>query len=85
MTITLTPATHETFMTYAEDAGNWSGNPYVSEGNVACTRETRGNLSDLVKKGLIRIVPPSDIGSYVVFTPLGVEYAAQHGIDLSWI
>lgn len=80
----LTAASHETFMLYAEDAANWSGNPWVSEGNIQPTKEERGNLSDLVKKGLIEI-RRTDVGKYIKFTPDGIAYASANGVDLSWI
>lgn len=74
----LTADSLATFLLYAKDAGNWSGNPYVSSGNVKCTKSMRGNLSDLVKKGLIII---SDTGShmYIEFTAVGKQLAAEHG------
>ena len=80
----LTTASHETFMLYADDAANWSGNPWVSEGNIEPTKAQRGNLSDLVKKGLIEIVD-FEPGTYIKFTPDGIAYATANGIDLSWI
>jgi len=49
-TMQLTADSLKTFLLYANDAGNWGGNPYVSGGNVKCTKSMRGNLSDLVKK-----------------------------------
>ena len=45
--MTLTEASHEVFMTYAKDASNWCGRPWVTKGNIDCTNEMRGNLSDL--------------------------------------
>lgn len=79
----LTKDSHDTFMLYADDAGNWSGNPWVSEGNIQPTKAQRGNLSDLVKKGLIEIVD-YEPGTYIKFTDAGKAYAGAHGIDLSW-
>lgn len=81
-TIKLTPDTIETFTLYAEDAGNWSGNPWVSVGNITCTREMRGNLSDLVQKGLIRIEDAGDGDKYIVFTDSGLELARVLGIEI---
>lgn len=77
----LTAASHDTFMMYAEDAGNWSGNPWVSEGNIQPTKEQRGNLSDLVKKGLIEICD-YEPGTYIEFTEAGKAYAAANGIQI---
>jgi len=74
----LTADSLKTFLLYANDAGNWSGTPYVSSGNVKCTKSMRGNLSDLVKKTLITI---HDSGSdmYIEFTETGKRLAAEYG------
>lgn len=86
MTEVLTPDSLETFLTYARDAPNWNGSPWVSHGNIDCTKQMRGNLSDLVKKGLVQIEDyegrgrPKDM--YVVFTAAGKALAAEHGISL---
>lgn len=81
MNTTLTPDTLETFLLYAEDAGNWSGCPWVSIGNIAPTRQMRGNLSDLVQKGLVQI---NDDGGdkYMTFTKTGEALALEHGIQI---
>lgn len=83
--IELTEESHKLFMEYAEDAGNWDGNPWVADGNVKCGRERRGNLSDLVKKGLIETAEYEPGSYYVIFTKLGKMYAKSRGEDLSWI
>jgi len=77
-TMQLTADSLKTFLLYANDAGNWGGNPYVSGGNVKCTKSMRGNLSDLVKKALITI---HDSGSdmYIEFTETGKRLASEHG------
>ena len=80
----LTEASLDLFLAYAEDADNWSGMPWVSIGNVGVDKHARGNLSDLVKKGLIEI-GESDGDSYVTFTDAGKDLAAAHGVDLSWV
>ncbi len=85
MRIELTEASHELFMDYAKDAGNWSGNPWVSDGNVECGPKRRGNLSDLVKKGLIETEEYEPGEYYVIFTRIGKMYAKANGEDLSWI
>lgn len=77
----LTAASHEVFMTYAYDAGNWSGNPWVSVGNIQITKEQRGNLSDLVKKGLIQIQECGWGQAFIEFTEAGKQYAAANDID----
>lgn len=85
MRIELTLASHALFMEYARDADNWDGNPWVSEGNVRCGRQRRGNVSDLIKKGLITTDEYEPGSDYVVFTDEGKRYAASHGVDLFWI
>jgi hypothetical protein len=53
MTTNLTSASLDLFLAYAEDAGNWSGNPWV-DGNVSLDAAGRGNLTDLKRKGLLQ-------------------------------
>ena len=84
MSESLTQASLDVFLAYAEDADNWSGMPWVSIGNVGTDKQMRGNLSDLVKKGFIEI-GESNGDSYVTFTDAGKVLAAEHGVDLSWI
>ena len=78
--INLPPASLETFLEYANDAANWSFSPLVSTGNVHCTKAMRGNLADLVKKGLIEIEGERG-DEYVWFTDAGIELALAHGCD----
>jgi hypothetical protein len=78
---TLTPATLAVFIAYAEDAPNWSGTPWVSAGNVECTKATRGNLSDLVQKGLI-VIDESYGDTFIRFTSAGLDLAAECGIQV---
>ena len=80
MTATLTSGTYKVFMLYANDADNWSGNPWVSDGNVQLTGAQRGNLSDLVQKGLLT-VEDSYGQKYVQFTEAGKAYAEENGIN----
>jgi hypothetical protein len=83
---TLTTASRETFRIYAEDAMDWGGNPWVSVGNVHCTREMRGNLSDLVKKELIEICDNEGRGRaadmFISFTETGRSLAQSMNINL---
>lgn len=79
----LTDDTLRVFLMYAKDAGNWGGLPWVSNGNISPTKADRGNLSDLVKKGLIKIEEDSELGRYVAFTPAGSALAGHHGIILN--
>jgi hypothetical protein len=80
----LTPASKETFILYAEDAGNWSGYPWVSVGNIGPTKAQRGNITDLNKKGLIEI-GDDDGDKFISFTEAGKAYAKSIGIDLDWV
>lgn len=84
MRVEITEASKEVFRLYAEDAGQWSGCPWVSDGNIDPTKEQRGNLSDLVKKGLIKI-QDSDGQKVMHFTESGVKFAETLGIDLSYV
>lgn len=79
--INLTPASLDTLLEYAFDSGNWSYRPYVSCGNVTCTKAMRGNLSDLVQKGLIVIHEEGTRESYITFTEAGAAVAKAHGCD----
>lgn len=81
--MSLTISSHDLFMAYAEDAGNWSGMPLVG-GNVPATKEAAGNLTDLKRKGFITTF--QDAGeAWICFTDAGIAYAEKHGCDLSWI
>lgn len=79
---TLTPDSLEVFRMYAEDAPNWSGTPWVSVGNIDLTREQRGNLTDLVRKGLVVVNDYGDGDTYLTFTEAGQRRAFDLGIDL---
>jgi hypothetical protein len=68
------------FMKYAEDAGNWNGQPLVG-GNVPDTKEDRGNLTQLKRAGLI--TTDTDEGCiWLNFTPAGVKYARTLGFKM---
>ena len=47
----LTADTLATLLLYARDAGNWDGHPWVSGGNVECTKEMRGICRILCNAG----------------------------------
>jgi hypothetical protein len=81
----LTEKSIELFRFYADDAANWSGNPWLN-GNRTFTKEDRGNLTQLKKAGLLRTARDSEFGEYIVFTKEGIEYAATLGIEMeiSW-
>ena len=87
-TTTMTPTTLALFLAYAADAGNWSGQPLVG-GNVGGTKEERGNLTQMKKAGLITTFDTKEPGSpkctWIDFTEAGKAFAAEHGVDLSWI
>lgn len=79
------------FKMYAEDAGNWSGQPAVG-GNVLMVSPRSDNgymchliMADLVQTIEVELNPGEAPASYLAFTPFGVAEAAKEGIDLSWI
>lgn len=76
----LTADSLATFKLYANDAPNWGGNPWVSHGNISPTKAMRGNLSDLVQKGLIEI--QWNDHKYIQFTAAGHELATELGIAI---
>lgn len=80
-TTTITAESLRVFLAYANDAGNWSGQPLVG-GNVGGGPEERGNLTQLKRAGLIKtFVDEGD--TWLYFTTEGVALAAEHGVDLS--
>ncbi len=90
----LTKRSLEIFLEFAEDAKNWSGTPWVNDGNIWLDKEDRGNLADLIKKGLI-VIRDAEAGgpdegskknSIMAFTKTGVCLAGLHGIawDADW-
>lgn len=79
----ITETSKQLFIDFAKDAGNWSGMPLVG-GNVASSKELRGNLTQLKRAKLVGT--QADEGqTWLYFTDAGIAYAAELGIDLSWI
>ncbi len=72
----LTTETQNLFISFVEDAPNWSGQPIVD-----ITKEQRGNLSDLKRKGLVETFR-DDGCDWVIFTPSGISYANELGYQL---
>lgn len=64
------------FIALASDADNWNGQPLID-----ITKEQRGNLSDLKKKGLITTFR-DDGCDWADFTDDGIALAAEHGISI---
>lgn len=76
----ITPVSLALFLAYAEDAGNWSGQPLVG-GNVGGSKEDRGNLTQLKRAKLITTC--TDEGcTWLSFTDAGKALAAEHNIKL---
>jgi len=75
--IKITERSKSLFISYAKDAGNWSGTPMV-DGD----KESRGNLTQLKLAGLLSTFDSDGI-AFVRFTDLGVEYAASLGITIN--
>ena len=73
----MTPATKALFVTFAEDADNWSGTPLLD-----ITAAERGNLSDLKKRGLVKTMRDEGC-DWVIFTEAGVAFGAELGYELS--
>lgn len=84
-TVNLTADSAALFTALIEDAGNWSGQPLIG-GNVEMTKARKGNLTDLVKKGLLTVVDDGEGHTYAAFTMAGVELAAAMGLpDAGWL
>lgn len=77
----LTPDSLAVFTLYAKDAGNWAGQPMVANYSKERMKSIRGNLADLVKKGLI-VIFESDDCEFIDFTNAGQALAAELGINL---
>jgi hypothetical protein len=69
----LSAESHSLFCELASDAGDWHGQPLVQ-----ITKEQRGNLSDLKKKGLLT-TSTSDGLQFAQFTDAGIALAASPG------
>ncbi len=80
-TINITEQSKALFLAYAEDAGNWSGNPLVG-GNVGGSKEDRGNLTQLKRAGLLTTFKDEGC-NWIEFTELGKQYAAENGIVIA--
>jgi hypothetical protein len=76
----ITEASKSLFIAYAEDAGNWGGNPLVG-GNVGDAPADKGNLTQLKKAGLVR-TEIEEGNAWLFFTTLGKAYATQLGIEI---
>ena len=82
--VNITATSHDVFMMYAEDAGNWGGVPMVGA-NVGGTKEERGNLTNLKKAGLIETFTDDDGPEtciWIEFTEAGLAYSLEHGIEI---
>jgi hypothetical protein len=83
--LNLPTASFDYFALLANDAGNWSGNPYF-DGNVSSGRSTSGYVRTLKAAGLIESQYDEDARmSFAVFTDEGIRAAALIGIDLTYI
>ena len=72
----ITEASLSLFISLANDAENWSGEPLID-----ITKEQRGNLSDLKKKGLLTTFRDEGC-DWAIFTDEGKSLAAEHGIQI---
>jgi hypothetical protein len=70
----MTDGTRNLFFALVRDAGNWNGTPMIT-----CDRITRGNLTDLKRRGLVTTF--SDNGAeFADFTAEGVREARRLGL-----
>jgi hypothetical protein len=76
----ITEQSKRLFIAYARDACNWNGEPLVG-GNLGGTKEDRGNLTQLKREGLIT-TQLDEGNTWLQFTVLGKQYAAELGITL---
>jgi hypothetical protein len=75
------PAWLDTFLAYAEDAGNWSGAPWLKQGNVEYTTEIGKHVRYAAKQNLLVQVEDAETKErYLRFTERGAALAAEHGI-----
>ena len=73
----LTPASAALFEALAKDACNWSDQPMIGPGsNVSTDLSSRGNITDLKRKGLIVTVQDGGC-TFVCFTEAGAELATK--------
>lgn len=77
---TITAQSLALLLAYAQDAGNWSGQPLVG-GNVGGSKEDRGNLTQLKRAKLITTSIDEGL-TWVKFTEAGVALAAKYGITV---
>lgn len=76
MTSNLTQDSLNLFLTLADDAANWCGQPLID-----ITKEQRGNLTDLKKKNLITTFRDEGC-DWANFTAEGIALAAANGIEI---
>jgi hypothetical protein len=81
-TIDLTTASLDLFVMMWLDAPNWRGTPLIG-GNFDLTKEERGNLTDLKRRGLVT-TSRSDGETWVHFTDEGVAFAASLELQKHW-
>ena len=86
-TINLTERSLQVFKNCAEEANEWGGYPWVCMIPDLDFKRDRGNLSDLIKKGLIRIDDndgkKNPRSMNIVFTDAGRAFALELGITIS--
>lgn len=71
----ITAKSAELFADIAREAVNWDGTPWVGE--LCLSAAERGNLSDLVQKGLITVEQYAPGETYIKFTATGTERAGE--------
>jgi len=81
-TIDLTRHSLDLFVMMWLDAPNWSGTPLIG-GNFDITKEERGNLTDLKRRGLVT-TSRSGSETWVHFTDKGVTFAESLELKKHW-
>jgi hypothetical protein len=74
----ITKKSLQVFLSYANDASNWNGQPLVG-GNVGGSKEDRGNITQLKRAGFIT-TEIDDGCTWMQFTKSGRDLALIHGI-----
>jgi len=84
--MTLTKKSFQVFIAAAKEAKNWGGEPWICMIPKLNLKHDKGNLSDLVKKGLIEIHDHEEKGRsqdmYLIFTERGKMLATSHNITI---
>ena len=76
----MTEETEKLFVELVADAWNWAGMP-LWDGNVAGSKERRGNLTNLKRMGLVKTEKRDGL-TWVIFTAEADKLAVAMGYDM---